>query len=127
MISLWLRSGGGLSHVIQQLKDIGSSLQVPTKDGRIMSLGDGLARSLMRYQRAKEMFGLHDLLLGQADLSQMDRSPFAGKTHTPSPSVAPRKKNGNGNGSGHGRGNGHGRPLEAVSYTHLTLPTNREV
>ncbi|MBN1489701.1 MAG: vitamin B12-dependent ribonucleotide reductase [Phycisphaerae bacterium] len=112
MISLWLRSGGGLNHVIQQLKDIGSSLQVATKDGRIMSLGDGLARALMRYQRAKEMFGLHDLLLGQADLSQMDRSPFAGRTHTPSPSVAPRKKNGNGNGSGHGKGNGHGRRLE---------------
>lgn len=45
MISLWLRAGGSLRHVIKQLKDIGSSLQVPTKEGKIMSLGDGLARA----------------------------------------------------------------------------------
>ena len=112
MISLWLRAGGSLRHVIQQLKDIGSSLQVPTKDGRIMSLGDGLARALMRYQRAKEVFGLHDLLLGQADLSQLDRQPYTGMTQARSSSVVPGKKNGNGNGNGHGNGKGHGSLLE---------------
>ena len=44
LISLWLRAGGTLKHVIRQLKDIGSSLQVPTREGKIMSLGDGLSR-----------------------------------------------------------------------------------
>jgi ribonucleoside-diphosphate reductase alpha chain len=73
MISLWLRAGGSLRYVIAQLKDIGSSLQVPTKEGKIMSLGDGLARALIKYQRAKEQFGLKALLLGEADLSSLNR------------------------------------------------------
>ena len=46
MISLWLRSGGSLKAVIKQLSGIGSSLQIPTRAGRIMSLGDGLAMAL---------------------------------------------------------------------------------
>ena len=110
MISLWLRAGGRLGHVIQQLKDIGSSLQLPTRDGRIMSLGDGLARALLKYQRAKEVFGLRDLLLGLADLSQLDRQPYAGGSLTRSSDVVPGDQRGNGN--GHGRGNGNGRRLE---------------
>jgi len=94
MVSLWLRAGGTLKHVVQQLKDIGSSLQVPTRDGKIMSLGDGLARALMKYQRAKEHFGLKDLLLGDVDLAELDEALHSG----------------NGNGNGHGRGgNGHGQ------------------
>lgn len=102
LISLWLRAGGTLKHVIRQLKDIGSSLQVPTRDGKIMSLGDGLSRALMRYQRAKERFGLRDLLLGECDLSELDRPAKPG--------------NGNGNGHGHnGHGNGNGKDHELVS------------
>ncbi len=92
MVSLWLRSGGSLKHVINQLKDIGSSLQVSTKDGKIMSLGDGLARALKKYQRAKERFGLENLLLGRIDLSELDRPPAVGS--------------GQGNGDGAGNGNG---------------------
>ena len=71
MVSLWLRSGGALIHVIRQLKGIGSSLQVPTKEGKIMSLGDGLARALEKYQRAKNCFGLKSLLLGDFDLAEL--------------------------------------------------------
>lgn len=80
MISLWLRAGGGLRHVVKQLEGIGSSLQIPTKTGRIMSLGDGLAVALKKYMKAKERFGLRALLLGEADWSHMDdpRPP-----HTP--------------------------------------------
>jgi len=66
MISLWLRSGGTLGHVVRQLHSIGSSLQVHTKEGKIMSLGDGLARGLKRYLRAKTEVGLRALLLGEA-------------------------------------------------------------
>lgn len=72
MISLWLRSGGSLRHVIKQLEGIGSSLQIPTKAGRIMSLGDGLACALKKYSRAKERFGLRPLLLGDVDLAELD-------------------------------------------------------
>ncbi len=67
MISLWLRAGGRLHHVIKQLSGIGSSLQIPTRHGRIMSLGDGLARGLKRYTQARERYGLKALLLGEAD------------------------------------------------------------
>jgi ribonucleoside-diphosphate reductase alpha chain len=67
MISLWLRAGGRLKHVIKQLSGIGSSLQIATRDGRIMSLGDGLAQALKKYQRAKERFGLRALLMGEID------------------------------------------------------------
>ncbi len=73
MISLWLRAGGRLNHVIKQLSGIGSSLQIPTRDGRIMSLGDGLAQALKRYVRAKERFGLRALLLGEIDAAAADR------------------------------------------------------
>ncbi|MBE7506972.1 MAG: vitamin B12-dependent ribonucleotide reductase [Planctomycetia bacterium] len=84
MISLWLRAGGRLSYVIKQLSGIGSSMQIPTRDGRIMSLGDGLAQGLKKYTKAKERFGLRALLLGEVDPSNAD----AGAS----------PKNGNGNG-----------------------------
>jgi len=76
LISLWLRAGGDLHHVIKQLAGIGSSLQIPTKHGRIMSLGDGLARALQRYNRAKERFGLRPLLLGQLDLARIEDASY---------------------------------------------------
>ncbi len=129
LISLWLRSGGRLVHVIQQLKDIGSSLQTPTKDGRIMSLGDGLARALMKYQRAKELFGLHDLLLGEVDLSQLDRPPYSGTTHACSSSVVPGRRNGNGNGGSRSGGNGrhlevrHAKAAITISQSGSSVPT----
>jgi ribonucleoside-diphosphate reductase alpha chain len=72
MISLWLRAGGSLSHVIKQLSGIGSTLQLPTRHGRIMSLGDGLARALKRYQRVKERHGLRAVLLGEIDPSKLE-------------------------------------------------------
>ena len=119
MISLWLRSGGRLYHVIQQLKGIGSSLQVPTREGRIMSLGDGLARALRKYQRAKERFGLQDLLLGRVDWSELDLPVTATSTE--------KRKNGNGNGGGkqgngsnggsNGGGNGSGKPIAECPVT----------
>ena len=64
MLSLWLRANGSLLIALKQLEGIGSSLTVPTKDGRIMSLGDGLAKALHRYLTAKNEHGLHALLLG---------------------------------------------------------------
>jgi ribonucleoside-diphosphate reductase alpha chain len=101
LISLWLRAGGSFKHVIRQLKGIGSSLQVPTREGKIMSLGDGLAQALLKYQRAKERFGLRDLLTGECDLSELDRPA----------TVGPGRSNGNGNGNGKGH-----RPVPEVRH-----------
>jgi ribonucleoside-diphosphate reductase alpha chain len=100
MISLWLRSGGRLHHVIRQLKGIGSSLQVSTKEGKIRSLGDGLARALEKYARAKTRVGLEKLLTGKYDPVEMEsdwlqmRTGRTGKT--------------NGNGHLNGQTNGGG-------------------
>jgi len=91
MISLWLRAGGSLTHVVRQLHSIGSSLQVHTKQGKIMSLGDGLARGLKRYMRAKGECGLRALLMGEAGID------------------APAKPRGP-NGNGRNRNGGNGKP-----------------
>jgi len=79
LLSLWLRSNGSLELAMKQLEGIGSSLSVPTRDGRIMSLGDGLAKALARYLDAKRKHGLHALLLGTANLdaSGASASPAA--------------------------------------------------
>jgi len=125
MISLWLRAGGSLTHVIKQLKGIGSSLQIPTKDGRIMSLGDGLARALRKYQRAKEVFGLEDLLLGRADLSELDNPGPPPKISNPPATSKDDRGNGNGgNGNGGAKrgGNGKGQSLKRRSESEEMAP-----
>ena len=65
LVSLLLRLDGDLRTVIDQLDGIGSSLSVPSKDGRIKSLGDGLAQALRKYLAAKEREGLEALLSGR--------------------------------------------------------------
>ena len=65
LVSLLLRSDGSLTTVIDQLEGIGSSLSVPSKDGRIKSLGDGLAQALRKYLAVKEREGLSSLLAGR--------------------------------------------------------------
>jgi ribonucleoside-diphosphate reductase alpha chain len=78
LLSLWLRVNGSLELALKQLEGIGSSLTVPTKDGRIMSLGDGLANALHRYLAAKAQHGLKSLLLGTAALTPTPTDPNAG-------------------------------------------------
>jgi ribonucleoside-diphosphate reductase alpha chain len=106
MVSLWLRSGGTLDHVVRQLHSIGSSLQVSTKEGKIMSLGDGLARALRRYMQAKSEFGLKALLMGDADVNATARRRAA---------KGENGHNGNGHGNGHGAQNEPGSPASVVS------------
>ena len=89
MLSLWLRADGGLETAIKQFSDIGSSLSVPTKDGRISSLADGLAVALRRYLTAKERNGLEALLLGRVSADEV-AEPRQEKPHTLSaPASAP--------------------------------------
>ncbi|MEM7307097.1 MAG: vitamin B12-dependent ribonucleotide reductase [Planctomycetota bacterium] len=82
ILSLWLRANGSLDMALRQLQGIGSSLTVPTKDGRIMSLADGLARALNRYMEAKKEHGLEALLLGRVNPSEVSEPSPA----TPPPS-----------------------------------------
>lgn len=67
MISLFLRCGGRLALALSQLEGIGSSLTVPSKDGRIMSLADGLAKALRKFAVTKEKNGLRAILLGEVN------------------------------------------------------------
>jgi len=123
MISLWLRSGGSLIHVIQQLKGIGSSLQVSTKEGKIMSLGDGIARSLEKYQRVKESIGLTNVLLGRFEALKEGSglSPRRLCDGVPASPQASRRgdtadlRQGSGNGIGRNNGNGHDEKLRSAT------------
>lgn len=79
--SLYLRSGGSLKYIIRQLSGISSTLQLPSKDGKIGSLADALAKALSRYAIAKEKFGVKALLLGESTLSadELDKLETAGQ------------------------------------------------
>ncbi len=88
ILSLWLRSNGSLDLAVKQLDGIGSSLTVPTKDGRIMSLADGLARALRRYMEAKNKSGLHSLLLGGQSPDLPTVAPTATEASARQPSSA---------------------------------------
>jgi ribonucleoside-diphosphate reductase alpha chain len=108
MISLWLRAGGTLNLVVRQLQSIGSSLQVHTKEGKIMSLGDGLSRALRKYMQAKSRVGLRALLTGDPTVDEVGAESRLGF-------------NGHGNGNGNGSGsslrrvNGIGKPAASVA------------
>ena len=93
ILSLWLRSNGSLKMAIKQLEGIGSSLSVPTKDGRIMSLADGLATALQRYLAAKQEHGLHALLLGGAD-PELAKGPKDAPSTKPAAAAKPATPNG---------------------------------
>ena len=130
MVSLWLRAGGSLRHVIKQLEGIGSSLQIPARSRQIGSLGDGLACALKKYTRAKERFGLRDLLLGEVDLSELENSnpPPHGKKTTPvdrtisatEPAEAPLPPKGP-----NGGGATQERREQSVGYTEQAVAASR--
>jgi ribonucleoside-diphosphate reductase alpha chain len=103
ILSLWLRSNGSLGMAIKQLAGIGSSLTVPTKDGRIMSLADGLATALSRYQAAKDEMGLWGLLLGGAK-PDMTQTGFHGQPTSGNKTATKTPKNIKGNGNGVSKG-----------------------
>jgi ribonucleoside-diphosphate reductase alpha chain len=69
LTSLYLRLGGSINDIIDQLEGIGSHMSVPTRDGRVMSLADALGKTLHKYQIAKDLYGIEAILLGQVDFS----------------------------------------------------------
>jgi ribonucleoside-diphosphate reductase alpha chain len=76
LVSLLLRLDGDIRTVIDQLEGIGSSLSVPTKDGRIKSLADGLAHALRKYVAVKEREGLDAVLNGRVTSLDSPESPI---------------------------------------------------
>lgn len=72
MISLFLRCNGPIELAVKQLEGIGSSLSVPSADGQVTSLADGLSKALNKYLKAKAKFGLKALLLGEVEMGQLD-------------------------------------------------------
>ncbi len=91
LLSLWLRSNGSLDTALKQLEGIGSSMTVATKDGRIMSLADGLARALRRYLAAKKEFGLEALLLGRVPSQQLADFAEARSSNAPKSTAAEKQ------------------------------------
>ncbi len=108
LLSLYLRSSGTLEEAVKQLSGIGSNLTIPTKDGRIMSLADGVGRALRRYLLCKKRNGLEAMLLGRVTVVDGEepaqgtapKATFVAKVET---APAPRA-------NGHG-GNGHATTL----------------
>jgi len=91
ILSLWLRSNGSLEMAIRQFSGIGSSLTVPTKDGNINSLADGMATALYRYLKVKREHGLEAMLLGRVGPDELRASSEAttSKRDAASPSNSP--------------------------------------
>jgi ribonucleoside-diphosphate reductase alpha chain len=90
ILSLFLRCNGDFQLAVSQLDGIGSSLSVPTKEGRIKSLADGLAHALRKYLAAKAKFGIKGLLLGEVDLAKLyDHEPANGNGHGTAAAATP--------------------------------------
>ncbi len=119
--SLWLRAGGSLRALIKQWEGIGTSMQVPTRAGRIMSLPDGLACALKKYMKAKERFGLRALLLGEIDLAELD-NPNPPPHHPETTPIDRPVRPGNGNG---GRDHTEMRLVERRADSVVTRPAQR--
>lgn len=100
ILSLWLRSNGKLEDAVSQLSGIGSSLTVPTKDGRIMSLADGLATALLRYKAAKDENGLEALLLGRVKTADPQGGATGAATVKTTTKKAPSEGRRGSNGAG---------------------------
>ena len=71
MVSLYLRIGGSLEDIIEQLEGIGSHMVIPSKDGKVISLADALGKSLHRYHLAKQTYGLTDILTGKINFDEL--------------------------------------------------------
>lgn len=60
LISLHLRCGGNINNIEKQLQGIGSTLTIPTKEGTITSLADGLSRAIKKYLNYKNESWIED-------------------------------------------------------------------
>lgn len=70
LASLYLRLGGTLYDIQEQLLGIGSNVSIPTKSGKVSSLADGLGHAIKNYLTAKGENGLKGLLLGNYTIQE---------------------------------------------------------
>jgi ribonucleoside-diphosphate reductase alpha chain len=70
MISLFLRIGGTLPQVVEQLNGVGACDPVLTADGQVVGLGDGISKAIEKYLEAKAKYGLEAILTGEVDLQE---------------------------------------------------------
>jgi ribonucleoside-diphosphate reductase alpha chain len=74
MISLYLRIGGTLENVAEQLEGVGSNITVPSKDGTVLSMGDALGKAIRKYLEAKQQHGLDAMLTGEVDFEVVKKT-----------------------------------------------------
>ena len=72
MSSLWLRSGGKLEKIIDQLEGIGSGMSSLSRDGGVQSLEMGFAQALKKYELARQKHAIEDILSGKIDLDNFE-------------------------------------------------------
>ncbi len=73
LTSMWLKSGGSLERIIDQLEGIGSGVSTATSGGRIQSLEMGFAKALTKYEIARRGDNIADFLTGNVDYVQFDQ------------------------------------------------------
>lgn len=72
MTSLWLRSGGKIDKIIDQLENIGSGSSVVTRDGGVQSLEMGFARALQKFEVVRRIYDVGDVLTGKLDYNLIE-------------------------------------------------------
>ncbi len=108
LTSLWLRSGGSLENIIDQLNEIGSGISTSTSSGVIKSLEMGFAKALMKYEIGRKKYTVDDILLGKVDYNKFDDEVSevmkkysdqknGWKKYDPAKELASANVNGNGN------------------------------
>jgi len=65
--SLYLRSGGKIEKIIDQMIDIGSGASKTTRSGQVNSLSKGFAKSMLKFVVAREHFDIEDLMMGRVN------------------------------------------------------------
>ncbi len=72
LTSMWLKSGGNLEQIIDQIEGIGSGISTTTSGGRIQSLEMGFSKALTKYEIAKRQNKIVHLLAGNLDYTEFD-------------------------------------------------------
>ncbi|MBT3395169.1 adenosylcobalamin-dependent ribonucleoside-diphosphate reductase [archaeon] len=71
-LSTNLRAGVDPNYCVDQLEGIGASIaSIPTREGVVTSIPDGVGRALKKYLMAIENYGFENLLLGNVDYDEI--------------------------------------------------------
>ncbi|MFH1585531.1 MAG: adenosylcobalamin-dependent ribonucleoside-diphosphate reductase [archaeon] len=70
--SKWLRSGGSLDDIITSKLKIGSGITTVSRSGEVQSLPMGFAKACLKFQLARNLFPINDILQGKVNYTQLD-------------------------------------------------------